>query len=176
MAFTLEFPRVRNVEVLFKGDSYTVAVDQAMATAGWLGGQFMKWVDSPHRDEFLVSFSDGLYGGFTLYGSNEPSDQFVSFTKNQPLYGFATFCAGGWLIATSTYEKYTFASRMAGPLVPIVYVAGTRLRISLGAKFTIEDEWTLSGDPRAPNNFFIGSVIQAPSSVNNFYLTAQTSI
>lgn len=175
MSFTLEFPRVRDVEVLFKGDAYPVAISQNMATKGWPGGIFVKWVDSP-RNEFLVDFSDGLYGGFLAWGSNEPSDQFISMTGNQPLYGFGTFCAGGWVIATSTYEKYTYASRQIGPLVPIVYTPGVRLRISLNSRFTPEDEWTLSGDPRAPNNFFIGSIIQAPSSDNNSYLTAQASI
>ena len=176
MPLPLQYPRTRQVETLFRGDSYTVAIDQTMATQGWQGGQFVRWVDSPNRDEFLVTLSDGLYGGFALYGSDEPSDQFISYTKNQPLYGFITFCAGGWLIATSTYEKYTYASRQIGPLEPIIYVPGVRLRISLNAKFTIEDEFTLSGDIRQPNTYYIGSIVQAPSSDNNFYLTVQTSI
>jgi len=175
MTFPLQYPRTRDVEVLFKGDSYSVSVDQAMATKGWRGGQFVRWVDSP-RDEFLVTLSDGLYGGFMLWGSNEPSDQFTSMTGQQPLYGYGTLCAGGWLIATVSFEKYTYASRQVGPLVPIVYTAGVRLRISLNANVTPEDEWTLSGDPRAPNNFYIGSIIQAPSADNNNYLTLQTSI
>jgi hypothetical protein len=175
MTFVLEFPRTRDVEVLFKGDSYTVAVDQTMAASGWRGGQFLRWVDSP-RDEFLVTLSDGLYGGFALWGSNEPSDQFTGLTGNQPLYGYCTLCSGGWLIATVSYEKYTWASRQVGPLVPIVYTPGVRLRISLNANFTTEDEFTLSGDPRAPNNFFVGSIIQAPSVDNNDYLTLQTSL
>ena len=175
MSFVLEFPRIRDVETLFKGDAFSVAVDQTMATQGWQGGQFVRWVDSP-RDEFLVSFSDGLYGGFLLWGSNESSDQFISMTGNQPLYRFCTLCAGGWLMATRTYEKYTWASRQFGPLVSIVYTPGSRLRISLRGWLTSEDEWTLSGDPRAPNTYYIGSIIQAPSADNNFYITVQTSI
>lgn len=174
--FTQEFSRTRDVVTLFKGDAYTVAIDQNMATRGWPGGQFVTWIDSPNRDEFLVTFSDGLYGGFMLWGSDEPSDQFVSFTGNQPLYGFGTFCGGGWIVATSTYEKYTYASRQVGPLVPIVYTPGVRLRISLRGFFTTEDEWTLSGDPRAPNNYFIGSIVQAPTVDTSFFLTVQTSI
>jgi len=175
MSFVLEFPRTRDVETLFKGDAYTVAVDQVMAASGWRGGQFVKWVGSP-RDEFLVTLSDGLYGGFMLNGSDEPSDQFTAITGQQPLYGYGTLCTGGWLIATSTFEKYTWASRQFGPLVPIVYTPGVRLRISLNANFTPEDEWLLSADPRGSNQFYIGSIVQAPSADNNNYLTLQTSI
>jgi hypothetical protein len=173
--FVLQYPRTRDCYSLFKGDSYTVAVNQAMATSGWVGGQGVKWVDSP-RDEFLVTLSDGLYGGFMLNGSNEPSDQFTAMTGQQPLYGYGTFCAGGWLMATIAYEKYTWASRQVGPLIPITYTAGVRLRFSLRGYWTTEDEWTLSGDPRAPNNYYIGSIIQAPSADNNNYLSLQTSI
>lgn len=175
MPLPLTYPRIRDVETLFKGDSYTVAIDQAMAQAGWQGGQFVRWVDSS-QDEFIVSFSDGLYGGFSLWGSNESSDQFTGMTGAQPLYGYITLCTGGWLIATRTFEKYTYASRQIGPLVPITYVEGVRLRISLRGLATTEDEWTLSGDPRAPNDYYIATVVQAPSSDNNQYLTLQTSI
>lgn len=175
MPLPLNYPRIRDVEVLFKGEATTVAVDQTMATAGWAGGQFVKWVDSP-RDEFLVSFSDGLYGGFCLVGSDESSDQFTGMTGQQPLYGYCTLCTGGWLVALRLYEKYTWASRQLGPLVPLVYTEGSGLRISLRGWLTTEDEWTASADPRAPNNYFVATVVQAPSSDNNFYLTVQTSI
>lgn len=171
----LAFPRDRDCHVLVKGDAYPVSISNSLRTLGWGGGQGVQWVDSS-IDEFLVDFSDGLYGGFLLWGSNEPSDQWVSLTGNQPLYGFGTFCAGGWVIATRTFERYTYASRQAGPLVSNAYVVGERLRFSLRGLWTREDEWTLSGDPRAPNEFFIGSVVQTPSIDNNFYLTVQASI
>jgi len=175
MAFQQNYPRTRDCYTLFKGDSYTVAVDQTMADQGWQGGQGVHWVDSD-RDEFIVSFSDGLYGGFMLWGSDEPADQFIAVTQAQPTYGFGTICAGGWLIATRTFERYTYASRQAGPLVEINYTAGVRVRFSLRGYWTIEDEWALSGDPRGSNQFFIGSVIQAPSAANNYYISLQTSI
>src|SRR6478609_9568590 len=122
------------------------------------------------------AYSDGLYGGFFLWGSNESSDQYVSFFKNQIEYGFGVLCLGGWLISTLTYERYTYASRISGPLVPIQYVEGQRLRFSLRGYFTTEDEWTLSGDPRAPNGYYIGSVTQSPKYLNDSYLGVQTSI
>ena len=175
MTFIQEFPRTRDCYTLFKGDAYTVAVDQTMVQQGWQGGQGVMWAASA-RDEFIVTTSDGLYGGFLLWGSNEDSDQFISMTGQQPLYGYGTLCAGGWIIATRTFEQYTYASRQLGPLVPLVYTAGIRVRFSLRGFWTVEDEWTLSGDPRAPNDFYIGSVIQPPSTDNNNYLTLQTSI
>lgn len=171
-----EIFRTRDVVVLFKGDAYTVMVDPFMRQQGWAGGQGVKWFDSP-RDEFMVTYSDGLYGGFLLWGSDEPADKFTAMTGQQPTYGYAVVCAGGWLISTSTYEHYTYASRIAGPpYVPITYTVGERLLFSLRGLFTNEDEWTASLDPRMPNGYYLGNVVQAPSAANNNYLMVQTSI
>lgn len=173
-----ELPRTRDVVVLFKGDSYTVLVDDLMRSSGWQGGQAVKWTDSP-RDEFLVTYSDGLYGGFLLWGSKESSDQFIAIEEQQPKYGYATLCLGGWLMSTRTFERYTYASRTGGgPLVPITYTVGQRLLFSLRGYWTNEDEWTLSGDPRAPNGYYIGSVVQAPApnELGVYYMMIQTSI
>lgn len=174
-----EFNPTRDVVVLFKGDSYTVSVSQAMRDGGWLGGQGVQWVDSPTRDEFLVSYSDGLYGGFLLWGSNESSDQLVSTEEQQPTYGYATFCAGGWLMQNRAFERFTYASRVGpGPLVPITYVVGQRVVFSLRGLYTNEDEWTLSGDPRAPNGYYIANVVDTPrpNLRGVYYITLQTSI
>ncbi len=171
-----EIFRTRDVVVLAKGDAYTVTVDSTMRATGWPGGQGVQWIDSP-IDDFKVSYSVGEFGGFLLWGSNEPSDQFISYTENQPTYGFAVLCAGGWVISTSTYEKYTYISRtFGGPLVPIVYSPSARLRFSLRGLFTVEDEWTLSGDPRAPNELYVGQVAQVPSPATKDYLGVETTI
>ncbi len=170
-----ELFRTRDCVVFWKGDAYTVTVSAAMRSAGWMGGQGVRWIDSPN-DEFLVDYSDGLYGGFLLWGSDESSDQFTSATLAQPLYGYGTFCAGGWLMSVLAFEKYTYASRNVGPLVPITYVPGVRLRFSLRGLWTPEDEWALSGDPRAPNNYYVGTIVEPPSPSTNEYLTIQTSL
>jgi len=160
--------------VLYKGDTFTVGVNSAMATGGWLGGQGVRWVPST-KDEFLVGYTDGEFGGFVLWGSDESSDKFTAMTTNQPSYRFAVMGAGGWLFMTSTYEQYTYASRIGGgPLVPLVYNPNDRLRYSLRGYWTNEDEWTLSGDPRAPNENFTGFVVQTPTAVTQNFLTVQT--
>ena len=169
-----EIIRTRDVTVHFKGDAYTVAVAPAMLANGWPGCQGVMWDDSP-KDEFRVTYSDGHYGGFFLWGSNEASDQWTAMTGQQLKYGEAVMCAGGWLLSTSTYEKYTYLSRLGGPLVPIVYEAGKRVVFSLRGLWTNEDEWTLSGLP-VPNGFFLAYVIQAPRASNNFNLVLQTAI
>lgn len=98
-------------------------------------------------------------------------------TENQVVYAFATMGAGSWLISTGTYEKYTYASRTGpGPLVPLVYDASDRLLFLLNGLFTKEDEWTLSGDPRAPNTFYVGYVSQIALPTWDDYLTIQTSL
>lgn len=168
--------RTRDCIILTKGDAYPVVVDTTLAIGGWKGGQAVQWV-TPVKDEFIVSYSDGLYAGFMLWGSDESSDQFTANTRNQPAYRFATIGAGGWIIMTTSFEKYTYASRIGGgPLVPIVYTASNRLLFSLRGYWTKEDEWALSSDPRAPNTYFIGFVSQSPSTISNGYMTVQVSI
>ena len=128
------------------------------------------------KDEFLVTYSNGLYAGFLLWGSDESSDQFTAMTRNQPAYQFTTIGAGGWVIMTTSFEQYTYASRQSGPLVPIVYTASDRLVFSNRGFWTNQDEMTLSGDPRAPNNYYIGFVIQPPTPALSGYMTIQVSI
>lgn len=171
-----QFVRTRDCVILFRGDGYTVTPSPAMLAKGWIGGQWVQWWDSP-RDEFAVTFSDGRYGGFLLWGSNEVSDQITGMTDSQITYAHALFCAGGWMVSVKAYEKYTWTSRQGpGPLVPIQYTVGERLLISLNGYLTNEDEWTLSGDPRAPNGLYIAYVIQEPSDINEHMLMVQTSV
>lgn len=168
---------MRDVNVKFKGGAYPVALDSVLLASGWQGGQGVMWAQSP-KDEFLVTRSDGRYGGFLLWGSNEDSDQHVSFVQQQLVYGHAILCTGGWLMSTRTFETHTYASRLVPPLVPIVYTPGEGLRFSLRGFFTNEDEWTASGDPRAPNGFYLGRVVQVPTlnEIGVSYLTIQTSL
>ena len=169
----MEIPRTRDVIVLVKDAAIPAKVDATMLAAGWPGGQGVTWVDSPN-DNFLVSFSDGTYGGFLLWGHDEPADQFISTVGGPVKYEHAVLCIGTWIISTSTFEKYTLGSRTLGPLVPNVYTVGERVRFSLRGFFTPQDEWTISADPRGANDFFVGSVIQAPGPTNNDFLMVQT--
>ncbi len=164
--------RTRDCVILVKGDAYPVSVDDILVTDGWRGGQGVQWT-APSKDEFLVTRSDGLYAGFMLWGSDESSDQFTAMTRNQPAYRFATVGAGGWVIMTTSYERYTYASRTGGgALVPLVYAESDRLVYSLRGYWTSEDEWTLTADPRGANTYFIGYVVQEPTSQSSFNLRA----
>lgn len=168
-----EIFRTRDVIVFHKGLTLTVEVSDATATSGWLGGQAFNW-EQPQGDQLLAAVSDGLYGGFALWGSDESSDEYTSITRSQPTYRYIVLGVGGWLFSTSTYERYTYASRIGGgALVPITYNASDRLLFSLRGYWTNEDEWTLSGDPRAPNVTYVGSVAQRPVASRNNYLTVQ---
>lgn len=171
-----EVARTRDVIVFFKGATLTVDVTDADASEGWVGGQGFQWVPTT-GDRLVATKSDGLYGGLALWGSAESSDEYVATTRNQPTYRYVVLMAGGWMIATLNFEKYTYASRTGGgPLVPISYAASDRLVLSLNGLLTKEDEWTLAGDPRAPNNYYIAFVAQAPIPERNNYMTVQVSI
>lgn len=161
--------------MLFRGDAYFCEISDALATTGWKGGQGVQW-SANDKDGFFVTNSDGYYAGFMLFGSDEDSDQHTGLTRNQVYYKIGTLCAGGWLIATTSFERYTYESRQAGPLVEIVYHESDRLVFSLRGYWTPQDEWTLSGDPRAPNNYYIGFCAQEPNELNGWFLSIQTSI
>lgn len=170
-----EILRSRDCLVLFKGDSYTVAVSPAMVTGGWPGGQGVMWCPSG-SDERMVTYSNGLYGGFLVWGSDEAGDDFAAHTRSQLHYRYATILLGGSLISTSTYERYTYASRIGGgPLVPLVYGSNDPLYFSLRGYWTKEDEATLAGLPHAPD-FFTGLVAQVPKASNRYFLGIQTSL
>lgn len=168
-----EIFRSRDCVVFYKGDSQTVAVDQAMVDGGWPGGQGVQWVDST-SDDRVVSYSTGLYGGFLVWGSDEEGDRYTAVTRSQPHYRYATMFSGGCLIATSSYERYTYASRQAGPLVSLTYGIQDALYLSQRGLWTNEDELTLSGSPTPA--FFTGFVAQVPKGSNRLFLGIQTSM
>jgi hypothetical protein len=170
-----EISRTRDLIIFKRGDCYAVAVSPSLAQSGWIGGQGVQWFDSG-KDELAVEATDGDAQGWLIWGSNESSDQFTAMTRNQPTYEFAVIGFGGWLYSTVAYEKYTWASRQVGPLVEIVYQPQDQLVYSLRGFLTNEDEWTLSGDPRAPNDHVMGVVVQSPSLLNNYYLTVQARL
>jgi hypothetical protein len=169
-----EITRSRDCIVFFKGDTQPVIVSQDMLRLGWSGGQGVQWVDST-TDERMVTFSSGLYGGFLIWGSDESADQFTAMTKQQLVYQYAVMLSGGCLMATTSYELYTYASRISGgPLVPLVYQANDLLYLSNRGLWTKENEMNLI-DPTT-SAFFTGFVAQVPKSVNNNFLGIQTSM
>jgi hypothetical protein len=167
-----EIIRGRECIVLLKGDTQPVVVSQTMVDLGWPGGQGVQWSGSV-ADERVVTFSTGLFGGFLIWGSNEPGDDFTGMTRNQTSYRFATLLTGSNVISTSTYERYTYASRQAGPLVPLVYLAQEPLYFSSRGLWTKENEMTLSGAPGAPA-LAVAVVAQVPKANNRYFLGAQT--
>lgn len=170
-----EILRFRDCIVFFKGDTQTVAVSPAMVAGGWPGGQGVQWVAST-SDERVVTYSEGLYGGFLIHGSDEVGDRFTAITRQQPVYKYATMFSGGCLISTSSYERYTYASRIGGgPLVPLTYQVQDILYLSKRGLWTKENELTLSGSPLAPA-FFTGFVAQTPKASNQLFLGIQTSM
>jgi len=171
-----EIIRSRDCVVFFKGDSTTVTVSAAMVAGGWAGGQGVQW-DGTIVDDRVVTYSTGLYGGFLVWGSAEVGDRYTAISDQQTAYRYATMFFGGCLISTSTYERYTYASRLAGPLVPLVYQPNDVLYLSSRGLWTKEDELSQQSpaNPFAPA-FFTGFVAQIPKPQNNYWLGIQTSM
>jgi hypothetical protein len=169
-----EILRSRNCIIFYKGDSTTVTVSSAMVASGWAGGQGVQWAGIV-GDERIVTYSQGFFGGFMFWGSDEQGDDYTAITRQQVVYRYATMFFGGCLIATSSYESYTYASRLAGPLVPINYRPNDVLYLSLRGLWTKEDELTLSGSLAAPAPI-VGYVAQLPKSANRNYLGIQVSM
>ena len=171
----IDLIRGRDCILFSKDDSYTVRVDPAMVAGGWPGGQGVQWVHTD-TDEFMVTYSSGHFGGFLLWGSDESADRFTAMTGNQTFYGGdAVMLSGSTHISTSSYEKYTYASRLVGPLVPLVYASNDLLYFSLRGLWTKEDEMTLSGDPDAPA-LSVGRLMQVPQLANQFFLGIKATL
>jgi hypothetical protein len=171
----LDTLRTRDCVVFYKEDSTTVTVQPTMVVGGWPGGQGIRWSNVP-IDDRTVDYSDGRACGFLIWGSDEPGDDFASTTRQQLVYRYATMLFGGCLISTSTYERYTYASRIGGgPLVPLIYTVNQLLYFSSRGFWTSEDELTLSGSLFAPAAL-VGRVAQLPKSVNSAFLGIQVSI
>lgn len=168
-----EIIRGRNCIVFLKGDTQPVVISQSMVDLRWPGGQGVQWSGSV-ADERIVTFSTGLFGGFLIWGSDEPGDDFTSMTRNQPHYRFATLLTGSNIISTSSYERYTYASRTGpGPLIPLAYSVQDPLYFSRRGLWTKEDEMTQAGDPAAPA-LSMAVVVQVPKANNNHFLGLQT--
>jgi hypothetical protein len=84
--------------------------------------------------------------------------------------------SGGCLISTSSYEQYTYASRLlGGPFVPLIYQVQDPLYLSRRGLWSNQDEMTLAGDPDAPGAV-AGFVAQPPKESNGYYLGIQTTL
>lgn len=170
-----EIIRARDCVVFFKGSSITVTVSNDMVAGGWPGGQGVRWAGVT-GDERVVTYSQGQYGGFLVWGSDETGDRFTAMTRQQPAYRYATLFFGGSLMSTTSYEQYTYASRLAGgPLVPLTYTPNEVLYLSLRGLWTNEDELTLSSSPLAPA-LKVGTVAQIPKENNRYFLGIQTAM
>jgi hypothetical protein len=164
----------RDCTIYFRGDSQTVAVHPDLVTSGWPGGVGVQWCDA-QEDVRMVQASHGLYGGFLVWGSNEDADRYLSSSGQMPHLRYATLFVGGSLMHTSTYERFTWASRQVGLSAPLEYKINDPLYFSLRGYWTNEDEMTLSGHSEAPC-FFTGFVSQLPKESNQWRLGIQTSL
>ena len=171
----IDLIRSRDCVIFCKGPAHNVAVDASLIAGGWPGGQGAQWVASS-ADEPTVTYSSGFFGGFLIWGSDESADQYTASTGNQITYGHAVLMTGRAVLSTSSYEKYTYASRMAGgPFIPLVYQPHQVLYFSQRGLWTYEDELTLSGSPLAPA-YHAGWVCQLPKAINEFFLGVQTRL
>lgn len=167
--------RSRDLVGFVKGETQTVAVDNALASSGWPGGQGVRWTTATASDERVVTYSDGRYGGILIWGSDEEGDRFTSTTRQQPHYRYATLWSGGCLVATSSYERYTYTSRVSGPLVPLTYAAQDTLYLSLRGLWTNENELDITASLLGPAPA-AGVVAQVPKALNRNFLGIQTTM
>jgi hypothetical protein len=171
----IDLIRGRDAVIFSKGDCYTFRVAPAMLAGGWSGGQGFQW-GTPIGTEATMTYSTGLYGGFCPWGSAEIGDRYTAMTGLELKYGYAVGILGRAMISTTTFESYTYASRLAGsPLIKLTYLEGDLLYFSKRGYWSNQDEKSLASDSDAPA-FFCGFVAQAPKASNQFMLGIQTSL
>jgi hypothetical protein len=174
----------RDCSMFHKGDTMPMRISDEMAAIGWAGGTFVKWVDDGSGQPCL-GIADGRYCGFVPFGSNETGDRYTAMTGQNPLYKYVSIYFGGNFMATITYERYTYASRHAGPLVPLVYQAQQFLYVSENGKITLEDESDVAvnaghtfpdGSPIVTPFLFFGLCAVPPTAASKFYMAVQTNV
>lgn len=164
-----EISYTRDVVTFVKGT--TIPVNLAPSLLSWTGGQGVVWVPSILADPTVGVGGCGSMG-FLLVGSEEANDLYTAQQQRQTTYKSGVLGVGGWIAAFRSFERYTYASRLGGPLVENVFSPNQQLFWSLRGLLTVEDELTLSGSPSAPNQSVVGVVIDPPKASNSFYLTA----
>jgi hypothetical protein len=145
-----------DLELMFNGDKFPVAIGPNLRRNGWRAGTWVKYVPNEFSaTEFTVEKSEGIYAaGFLLYPSEDYSDSrtsnyrnFTSFQVNiSPTTatsgsGVTTMISGGTRILTRNYE--TTALDNLG-----VRNNGT-LNYSLNSPLYISENGILTQDPPA---------------------------
>lgn len=164
-----EITYTRDVVTFVKGT--TIPVNLSPSLLSWSGGQGVVWVPSILTNP-TVGVGDCRSMGFLIVGSEEANDLYTAQQLRQPTYRSGVLAIGGWIAAFRTFERYTYASRLGGPLAENVFTPNQVLYWSLRGLLTVEDELTLSGAPSAPNQNIVGVVLESPKASNSFYLTA----
>lgn len=181
----------RDLVALHKGDSFTVKIYDGVATGNvvnmrdaWDGGQFVRWFDDGSGD-LTVTLANGVYCGFTPFGSAELGDKFTSISDSDITYDKVVMYFGGNIFYTRTYETETYVSRNGlGPFAALTYTANQSLYVSENGKITNEDESDLAinptgnfpdGTPITVPFVFFGVCAVPPSTATNNYIGVQTN-
>lgn len=182
--YNLEGYASRDLVLFHKGDTATFKIHPSLANRGWSGGQFLRWVDDGSGEPCL-GLADGRYCGFAAFGSDEVADRFTTMTRQNEVYQYVGLFFGGNFIATRTYEKYTYASRHSGPLVPLTYESQQFLYVSENGKITPEDESDPAvnpgglfpdGSPIEIRFLFFGLCAVPPTAATNGFIYVQTNV
>lgn len=171
----IDLVRGRDCVIFIKGDVHAFKASPALIAGGWVGGQGLTWVQGA-TDEPTIGYSNGLYGGVAIWGSDEQADRYTAMTGQQLAYGYVVLMVGRALFSTVAFEQYTYQSRVGGgPLVPLVYHPSDLLYLSKRGYWSNQDELTITGDSNAPA-FYTGFVAQVPKANNGFRLAIQSSM
>ena len=175
----------RQCSIFHKGDSMPMKIDGEMASRGWLGGSFVRWVDDGSGDP-CVTIADGRYCGFTPWGSNETADQYTSITPSQTRYKYITMFFGGNFMATTSFETYGYLARHGlGPMTPLVYAPQDFLYVSENGLITKEDESDPAvnpghtfpnGDPIVVPFLYFGLCAVPPSTLTDGRMFVQSNV
>ena len=180
-----DYTSMREVSIFHKGDSMPMRIDAAMASRGWAGGTFVRWINDG-TGEPCVTIADGRYCGFSPWGSDEVADKYTSMTRTNPIYRYITLFFGGNFLATTTFERFTYQSRHGvGPVTPLVYSPQQFLYVSENGILTNQDESDPAvnpgglfpdGSPILIRFLYFGLCSVAPSVLNNNRIFLQTNV
>ena len=143
-----------SVEMLSTADRFPVTISSSMRRSGWLGGQFVKYIENENNaSEFTVEKSEGIYvAGFLLFGGENYSDPRTStyrnFTSYQNMIGLPTAVGGANVVTMiSGGARCLFLNYETISLNAQGQRAGGVAQYTLNGKLKVSENGLLCNDP-----------------------------
>lgn len=172
----------RDVYIMKKGDTITVAVDAELQQNGWAGGHYFSYTDSVMVDGYVVPVvrrGNGIQRGpIAMWGSDEPEDAGISYTGQFRQYKYAQGLYGNTHFLTRIFETNSYFARTGmvamndhfGNSYPVLDASAFSLEYKPGNKLYVSERGFLTTEQITEAHDSVGFIFQEPKADNSFFV------